>query len=429
MATEKFANDAQSTLTAAVAAGDTTLTVASAAAFPSSGNFRLLIDSEILLVTAVAGNTFTVSRGQEGTTAAAHANGAYVTHVLTAAALTGHFASLEDANTYLALNTFGAGLITSPFGSGSNNEAFGSGAGRSAATGGNNTFVGQGAGGALTSGASNAGFGQLALQHVTSGVQNCAFGVQACQNVTTGSANMGIGLNALGGVQTGGNNAAIGVGACNGGDVNNNVGIGYNACQATAANDNVGIGVQAVQGNGSTGNSGGQNVGVGTRALKNQTTGADSVAVGYQAGQSATTGTQITLVGSQSDVGSSGLGPVAGIGYKAKPTATNEMAWSPYLSYESFHGLSSTGTDRVVGKVSWGFSLSTDASRTGYVALSATDYNGDREGVRVDSNGSAALLGFYGVAPIARAVLATGAGHTVDDVIQALQNLGLVKQS
>jgi hypothetical protein len=37
--------------------------------------------------------------------------------------------------------------------------------------------------------------------------------------------------------------------------------------------------------------------------------------------------------------------------------------------------------------------------------------------------------GFYGVTPIARALLATGASHTVDDVITALQNLGLVRQS
>lgn len=40
-----------------------------------------------------------------------------------------------------------------------------------------------------------------------------------------------------------------------------------------------------------------------------------------------------------------------------------------------------------------------------------------------------ATIGFYGVTPIARAVLATGAGATVDNVITALQNLGLVKQS
>lgn len=43
--------------------------------------------------------------------------------------------------------------------------------------------------------------------------------------------------------------------------------------------------------------------------------------------------------------------------------------------------------------------------------------------------GSGKNLGFYGVTPISRATLATGASHTVDDVITALQNLGLVKQS
>lgn len=42
---------------------------------------------------------------------------------------------------------------------------------------------------------------------------------------------------------------------------------------------------------------------------------------------------------------------------------------------------------------------------------------------------SDATIGFYGTAPIAQAVLATGAGKTVDNVITALQNLGLVKQS
>jgi hypothetical protein len=432
VATEKFSNDAQSTLTAAIAAGDASLTVASAAAFPSSGNFRLLIDSEILLVTAVAGNTFTVGRGQEGTTAAAHANGAYATHVLTAGALTGHFASLENANTYLALNTFGAGLITSPFGSGTNNEAFGAGAGRGAATGSNNTFVGQGAGAAITGGSSNAGFGQLALQHVTSGAQNCAFGVQACQNVTTGSANMGIGLNALNGVSTGGNNVGVGVGACNGGDVNNNVGIGYNACQSTGANDNVGVGVQSTGGAGA-GNTGGQNVGVGTRALKQSTGGSDLVAVGYQAGQAATTGTQNTLLGSQSDVGSGSLSDVVGLGYKATPTAGNEFALSPYLNELTLHGLSSTGTDRLIAEIDWAFATSTDASRKGRLTLGAHDAStavgSPREGFRVESDGSNPLIGFYGVSAIARAVLATGAGHTVDDVISALQNLGLVKQS
>ena len=46
-----------------------------------------------------------------------------------------------------------------------------------------------------------------------------------------------------------------------------------------------------------------------------------------------------------------------------------------------------------------------------------------------DLNHDGSNVGFYGTAPIAQAVLATGAGRTVDDVITALQNLGLVKQA
>ena len=38
---------------------------------------------------------------------------------------------------------------------------------------------------------------------------------------------------------------------------------------------------------------------------------------------------------------------------------------------------------------------------------------------------SGSKIGFYGTTPIAQATLATGASATVDDVITALQNLGL----
>lgn len=51
---------------------------------------------------------------------------------------------------------------------------------------------------------------------------------------------------------------------------------------------------------------------------------------------------------------------------------------------------------------------------------------GTLEVVISQSNGK---IGFYGVAAISRAVLATGTGKTVDNIISALQNLGLVKQS
>ena len=48
-------------------------------------------------------------------------------------------------------------------------------------------------------------------------------------------------------------------------------------------------------------------------------------------------------------------------------------------------------------------------------------------GSKIGQSGS--KIGVYGVTPIVRAVLATGASHTVDDVITALQNFGIVKQS
>lgn len=80
---EQFANEVSSTLNGGINDSVTSLSVASATGFPTDGNFRIRINDEILLVTAVSGTTFTVVRGQEGTSAAAHSNGDDVTHVLT----------------------------------------------------------------------------------------------------------------------------------------------------------------------------------------------------------------------------------------------------------------------------------------------------------------------------------------------------------
>ena len=84
---EQFANNPQTTLAGNALAGDATISVTSAAAFPATGQFRLVIDNEILLVTNVAGTTFTVTRGVEGTAAAGHNAGVTVTCILTAAAV------------------------------------------------------------------------------------------------------------------------------------------------------------------------------------------------------------------------------------------------------------------------------------------------------------------------------------------------------
>ena len=89
---EQFVNNASSTLNGSIDNITTTIIVTSAATFPTQGNFRLLlgispITAEIVLVTGVSGNTFTVLRGQEGTAAIGWADLTTVTHILTAGAV------------------------------------------------------------------------------------------------------------------------------------------------------------------------------------------------------------------------------------------------------------------------------------------------------------------------------------------------------
>lgn len=87
MAFEKFNNKAASLLDGSITSGALTLAVDSASTFPTAGDFRIIIDDELFTVTAVSTNTFTVTRGVEGTTPAAHSDNAPVTHILTSASL------------------------------------------------------------------------------------------------------------------------------------------------------------------------------------------------------------------------------------------------------------------------------------------------------------------------------------------------------
>jgi hypothetical protein len=88
MAYEILANNPASTLNGTINNSVTSLVVTSGASFPSSGNFRILVDSEIMKVTAVSGTTFTVSRADGGTTAASHTSGVAVTGIITKECLT-----------------------------------------------------------------------------------------------------------------------------------------------------------------------------------------------------------------------------------------------------------------------------------------------------------------------------------------------------
>lgn len=86
---ESFGNNDITTLAVAMGVPDTTITVAAVAGFPTDGQFRLLIDNELLLVTGYdsVANQWQVTRGIENTTAATHSMGAQVVCILTKGSL------------------------------------------------------------------------------------------------------------------------------------------------------------------------------------------------------------------------------------------------------------------------------------------------------------------------------------------------------
>lgn len=87
MAEELYVNDPGTTLASAITSTSaTSLSVASSSGYPPSGNFRILIDTELIQVTAVSGTTWTIVRGIEGTTAATHSSGTAVNAIITAGA-------------------------------------------------------------------------------------------------------------------------------------------------------------------------------------------------------------------------------------------------------------------------------------------------------------------------------------------------------
>jgi hypothetical protein len=89
---EVFANNYQTTVSDGgdgIDSSQTTIGLADAPpAALAAGTYRLLIDSEIIIATGVSGSSATgCTRGAEGTAAAAHAEAAPVTHIITAGAL------------------------------------------------------------------------------------------------------------------------------------------------------------------------------------------------------------------------------------------------------------------------------------------------------------------------------------------------------
>lgn len=79
--------------------------------------------------------------------------------------------------------------------------------------------------------------------------------------------------------------------------------------------------------------------------------------------------------------------------------------------------------------------LSTADTWVGASANNSIKFNESTGAVTITSGGSIRIkalngqLGFYGVTPVSQQALPTGAGKTADNVITALQNLGLVSQT
>jgi hypothetical protein len=114
MTTERFSNQASTTLASLVGLGDLTLTVQGTAHFPTQPEFRIRIGQELMLVTGVSGVTWTVTRGIEGTLASAHAAGTAVVAVLTAGALDELRAEIEaEDRTASGIRTASTVVVTS----------------------------------------------------------------------------------------------------------------------------------------------------------------------------------------------------------------------------------------------------------------------------------------------------------------------------
>lgn len=108
---ENFANNFSSVLFTAINATGTTIVVSNSTRSPAP-NFRILIDSEYLLVTGKSGNTWTVTRGIEGSVATAHAAAVEVTQVLTVGAFKQFIAESQKIALVAATSIIAFKLIT-----------------------------------------------------------------------------------------------------------------------------------------------------------------------------------------------------------------------------------------------------------------------------------------------------------------------------
>jgi len=103
---EQLSNFGRTTISGSINDTTTSVVVTDGSVFPSTGDFRINVEDELMLVTARATNTLTVTRGIEGTSAAAHTTGVYVTHVATAGGVTKMIEERTVATSLFMYNNF-----------------------------------------------------------------------------------------------------------------------------------------------------------------------------------------------------------------------------------------------------------------------------------------------------------------------------------
>ena len=382
-----FANNCNTTLSSSLTNVATTMSVTSATGFPSpTGSqyfYCTLADAatqttiEIVKVTAVSGTTFTIVRGQDGTTGTIFASGAVVSLRLVAASLN-DFPKLDEANTFTGTITFSTPLLATnmvqsttstsgylsntdwstfngkapattyttnyiPFGQGTttpNQSSVFTYNGTTLATPSVTTTndasihgltVGLGAGSVNTNTVVGTGLGGN-----STGSNNTAVGYQAGYSNTTGGYNTFLGNVAGYANTTGVQNTAIG---------------GYGALQAnTTGNYNIAIGPLALASN----LSGNNNVAIGSGivgsvvgALGTNTTGTNNTAIGFEALQANLSTNNNTAIGSQAGYSVTGGGnTLLGTGAGYTTTATTTGTNNTYLGY-SAHGSAAANTNEI----------------------------------------------------------------------------------
>ncbi len=140
----------------------------------------------------------------------------------------------------------------------------------------------------------NTFYGYHAAKASATGTSNSAYGYEALYDLTTGTNNVAIGRSALQDLTVGASNVCIGNSAGSGGDFGESVFVGYLAGQVNTQGTIVGIGTEALKNNTSV-----NNTAVGHRALITNTTGDSNTSVGFRSMDANIVGNNNTAVGSE----------------------------------------------------------------------------------------------------------------------------------